>query len=142
MRIMVDTCIVIDAIQKREPFYNDAKELLELIQNEKVEGYITVKELTDIHYVIKHVTHDENKTRMIMNNLIELFTILDSKSEEAKLAINSKMVDYEDALMYETAYSNEADCIVTRNVKDFKNTREPITVATPKQFIKMWEELC
>jgi len=142
MRIIVDTCIVIDAVQKRLPFYEDAKELFELVQNEKVEGCITVKALTDVHYVIKHCVHDEIKTRIIVDNICQLLTVLDSKKDELNKALESEIKDFEDALMYETAYANEVSCIVTRNLKDFEKEKDPIAVMTPREFVKFWEKLC
>lgn len=43
------------------------------------------------------------------------------------------MTDFEDAVLYESAYHHGAQALITRNIKDFKNTKLPIY--NPKQFI-------
>ncbi len=43
------------------------------------------------------------------------------------------MKDYEDAVMVQTALRIGADCIVTRNLKDYKLSSFP--VYSPEQFI-------
>ena len=45
--------------------------------------------------------------------------------------------DFEDGLQYYTAIENEQELIITRNLKDFKNSRLP--VMTAGQFIETVE---
>lgn len=48
MRVLIDTNIVLDALLLREPFFTDAKALLNAIESKQVQGYITATTLTDI----------------------------------------------------------------------------------------------
>ncbi|MBR4461127.1 MAG: PIN domain-containing protein [Erysipelotrichaceae bacterium] len=121
MKVLIDTCVSLDFIQQREPFFEDAKKLFEAVRNEEIEGYITVKSLMDIHYVIKHILHDEKAVRTILENLLVLMKLLDSSANDAAAALHSNVTDYEDALMAETAVSKGMDHIVTRNIRDYKN---------------------
>lgn len=46
--------------------------------------------------------------------------------------------DFEDAMQYHTAMADNADCIVTRNKKDFTGTEIP--VMEPQEFLDMLAE--
>ena len=129
MKVMVDTCISLDFIHQRQQYFKDAKDLFAAIADEKIEGYVSVKSLVDIHYVTKHILHDEAAVRAILQNLLSLLKLVDSRADEASKALVSNINDYEDALMVQTAAANRIDYIVTRNVKDYKNS--PVKAVSP-----------
>ena len=135
MKVLIDTCVSLDFLQQREPFFENAVKVFEAIKEEKIEGYITIKSMMDIHYVTKHILHDENSVRRIIQNLIILLSPLDSTAHDAVLALNSDITDYEDALMAETAFSQGLDYIVTRNTKDYKHSAVPII--TPEELAQI-----
>ncbi|MBP1565657.1 MAG: hypothetical protein J6A58_07905 [Oscillospiraceae bacterium] len=58
---------------------------------------------------------------------------MDTSGEDCRQALLSKISDFEDAVMVETAKRSKADCIVTRNIKDYANA--DITIYTPEEFI-------
>ena len=43
MRALIDTCIVIDALQSREPFFKEAQEIFLGTANKQFEGFLTAK---------------------------------------------------------------------------------------------------
>ena len=49
MRVLVDTCVIIDALQSRVPFAEDAQRIFIYSANNQFEGYITAKSVTDIY---------------------------------------------------------------------------------------------
>ena len=57
---------------------------------------------------------------------------------DCRRAIPSKISDYEDAVMIETALRTETDCIVTRNIRDYSKAEIP--VYTPSEFIQKLQE--
>lgn len=132
---MIDTCVSMDLIQKRKEFFEDAKIIFEAIKDEKIEGYITVKSLMDIHYVTKHILHDETAVRTMLQNLITILKLTDSLSKDAIAALNSATSDYEDAMMIESSKSLGMDYIITRNINDYKKSSIP--AITPNDFIKL-----
>lgn len=54
-----------------------------------------------------------------IESLLGLFDVLDTTSIDCRKALSSQVVDYEDAVMCETALRSDMDCIVTRNGKDY-----------------------
>lgn len=136
MRVLVDTCVIIDALQSRAPFAEAAQKLFIHSANKQFEGYITAKSVTDIYYYLTHrLIHSDIETRKILNKLFTLFHLLDTASIDCKKAISSEVDDYEDAVMVETAIRSEMNLIVTRNVKDY--TKTSVKVCEPSVFLKL-----
>ena len=135
MRVLVDTCVIIDALQSRAPFAEEAQKLFIHSANKQFEGYITAKSVTDIYYLTHRLIHSDIETRKILNKLFTLFHLLDTASIDCKKAISSEVDDYEDAVMVETAIRSEMNLIVTRNVKDY--TKTSVKVCDPSVFLKL-----
>jgi len=135
MRVLIDTCIIIDALQSREPFKDDVEKIFLLAANTSFDGFITAKSATDIYYLTHRLTHSDKETRKILSNIFTLFSPLDTTGIDCRKAISSEMSDYEDAIMVETAIRSEIDCIVTRNQKDYIKSSVP--VYSPRDFINL-----
>ena len=129
MRALIDTCIVIDALQSREPFFKEVQEIFLGAANKQFEGFLTAKSVTDIYYL----THSDKETRQILNKLFCLFGLLDTAGMDCRKAISSNLSDFEDAVMTESAIREEMDCIVTRNLGDYKKAALP--VYSPEEFL-------
>ena len=39
MNVLIDTCVIIDVLQKREPFWEDAKDIFMAVANRKIRGF-------------------------------------------------------------------------------------------------------
>ena len=137
MRAFIDTCVVIDALQSREPFSKDAQDIFLAAANNLFLGYISAKSVTDVYYLMHRHTHDDKASRDILNKLFALFDVLDTAGIDCRKAVLSPVSDFEDAVMVETALRSEVDCIVTRNLRDF--TKSPVPVHEPKAFLKLLE---
>lgn len=135
MRVLIDTCIIVDFLQKREPFFKNSHLIFLAVANYSFDGYITAKSVADIYYIMHHFLHDNNKTRIEIEKLFKLFKVLDTTELDCKKALLSPMSDYEDALMTETAIRNKLDCIVTRNTNDY--LKSPIKTYSPTEFLKL-----
>ena len=133
MRVLIDTCVVIDAMRDREPFAMASQQTFLAIDRGYCKGYITANQLTDLHYLMHKELHNEEKTVSALRGLCTIVSILDTTSEDCLRALGSGRTDLEDSLEIETAKREEIDYIVTRNIRDF--TDSPIPVYTPEQFV-------
>lgn len=138
MRILIDTCIIIDALQNREPFNQNAQEIFLLAANRRFDGFITAKSVTDIYYLTHRLTHSDKDTRNVLRRLFTLFELADTAGTDCKYALSSEISDYEDAVMIETALRTQMDGIVTRNTKDYSKSVVP--VFTPDELIQKLSE--
>lgn len=135
MRALIDTCIIVDALQNREPFCADARNIFLAVANTRFVGFITAKSVTDIYYLTHRYTHSDKDTRKLLNTLLNLFDLLDATGMDCRRAISSVISDFEDAVMVESAIRSGVDCIVTRNLKDY--TKSTVPVYTPADFLKL-----
>ena len=134
MKALIDTCIAIDFLQKREPFAEAAYEIFKASSAGEITGYITAKSAADIYYLMHRFTHSDEASRTMLNLLLELVGLTDTAANDIFHALSSNVNDFEDAVMVETAISNRIDCIITRNIRDY--TKSAIPVYTPDEFLK------
>ncbi len=138
MRAVIDTCVIVDVLQSREPFCKDAQSILLLCANRQFRGFLTAKAITDIYYLTHRHTHSDRESRDILSKLCTLFNLLDTAALDIRKAISAELSDFEDAVMMETAVRSSMDCIVTRNTKDYRKASIP--VYTPAEFVKLLTE--
>ncbi|MCC5644381.1 PIN domain-containing protein [Nostoc sp. CHAB 5824] len=53
MRILIDTNVVLDCLQEREPFVEDAVKLFAKIDAGEIEGFIAATTITNIYYIVR-----------------------------------------------------------------------------------------
>ncbi len=133
MKILVDTCVIIDALQDRRPFSHFAQQIFIEVAKRTVTACISAKSVTDIYYLTHRQTHSDSQTREILRKLFSLFEVVDTLGIDCQNAVSSQIGDYEDAVMSETAFRNSVDYIVTRNEKDYSKAKVP--VLSPADFI-------
>ena len=130
-RIFVDTNIIVDLIADRKPFSKFAIDLFNRAEKKKIKLFTSSHSIAATHYLLKKYI-DEKNLRSILFDLTDYITIIPIDTEMIQKGLRSKHKDFEDALQINCAYSVEKiDCIVTRNIKDFKDSE--ITVLTPDE---------
>ena len=134
MRAVIDTCVILDALQSRVPFEKDAQTIFLLAASEQFIGCITAKSVADLCYITHKHTHSDKETRSILNKLFDLFELIDTAGADCLHALPSAVSDYEDAIMAQTAKRIGADCIITRNEADYKAAG--IKIYSPQAFIE------
>jgi predicted nucleic acid-binding protein len=122
VKVLLDTNIILDIWLAREPFWRDSALLLGRIENKELEGYICPTTVTTLHYIGKKVLGEKN-TRDLITRLIEVCQVGEMSESVFRLALGSKITDFEDAVIESVAISCGVDLIATRNTKDFKNAR-------------------
>jgi predicted nucleic acid-binding protein len=133
-RIFVDTNIVIDLLSRREPFFEEAAELFSLADKKQVELSVSSLTIANASYALLRQI-DANKAKSVLRKLRLILKILPLDDKIIGLALNDdSFSDFEDGLQYFTAIEDEQELIITRNLKDFKNSKLP--TMTAKQFIK------
>lgn len=127
-KLLVDTNIVIDLLSKRDDFFQEAQELFTLADHKKVELFVSALTFANTHYLLaKHQKLDEVRKTLIKFKVLVVVSSLNDKIVE--LALVSDFKDFENAIQYHTAIENGIDIIITKNKKDFKNSKLPIMTA-------------
>ncbi|MDY3364398.1 PIN domain-containing protein [Riemerella anatipestifer] len=137
-KLFVDSDVVIDFFTDREPYVNPASELFELNEQGKVKLFLSAVSINNIYYIVrKFLGH--KKTLEVIELLTEMTEIVGTTKKEIIQALSNDFTDYEDSIQYSSALTiKDLDAIITRNVKDYKNSS--IAVMTPLNFLKMKEK--
>ena len=132
-RLLIDTNIVIDLLSKREIFYDDAAELFSRADKKELELTISSLTFANTNYILTKLKSAKDAREILrkFKVLVELLS-LDDKITELALS-DDNFPDFEDGLQYYSAIENQIDIIITRNKKDFKNSKIP--VLTAKEFL-------
>ena len=131
-KVFVDTNIIVDLIADRKPFSKYAIEIFNKAEVEEIKLFTSSHSIATTHYLLKKFLEEKN-IREVLTNLLDYLTIIPVDVDVLKKGLRSKHKDFEDAIQIICASSIEKmDCIVTRNVKDFKDCEIP--VLTPDEF--------
>ena len=134
MKVYLDTCVIIDYLANRLPFSKDADKIFDLIASNKIFAYVSSTSITDIYYIIKKNLRDEDTTRKLIIDILSLVEIIDTYAYNIKTVFDSNILDFEDALIEELSFQNKLDYIVTRNTKDFRNSR--VEIISPAKLLE------
>ncbi len=135
MKALIDTCVIIDALQSRQPFCKEAEEVFLSVANRNCIGLLTANSITDIYYLMHKALHSAEQTKKALGVVLSLFDVIDTCGIDCRKALTSQVSDYEDAVMIASAERAGVDCIVTRNLKDYVNA--PMPVYSPAQFLEL-----
>ena len=131
--IFVDSDVILDVLEKREPFYSYSAQILTLGDEKKIKLVTTSLVFSNVYYLLrKHLGID--KAKESLRKLRVIVDVISVNAKEVDLALNSEMSDFEDALQYFTAMNSKIGFIITRNVRDYKNPK--LIVQTPQEYIE------
>lgn len=128
-RILIDTNIVIDLLAKRLEFYDEAAELFSMSDTKEVKLVISSLTFANTNYILSK-QKSPKEAREILRKFKVLVEIVSLDDKVIELALSdSEFFDFEDGLQYYSALENQIDIILSRNKKDFKNSKIPILTA-------------
>lgn len=124
MKVLLDTNVILDVWLAREPFWRDSASLLARVEQGSIEGWICPTTITTLHYLGKKVIGEE-KTRELLKQLMVICKVGKVSRQTFSRALESKVSDFEDAVIESVSISNGVDIIATRNIADFKKSQVP-----------------
>lgn len=132
--VLIDTDVILDFFFDREPYSDDAAKVLSLCESREIKGFITSVILSNVYYLLRqHSTHEKVIEKLKL--LITITEVLITDKDAVIQALNSSFKDFEDALQnYSAVLNGRIDIIITRNVKDFKNSS--LGIMTPSNYLK------
>ncbi|MBR6744231.1 MAG: PIN domain-containing protein [Clostridia bacterium] len=124
MKVLIDTNVILDVLCNRKDFVDDALKLFKYCETNQISGCISALSIPNIVYIMRKELNAE-RIKEILMTLTSLFTVVDLRESDLMKAANLDFADYEDALQSVCASRVKANYIVTRNIKDFKNSVVP-----------------
>lgn len=131
MKILIDTNVIVDILQKREPFFVDSYHALRKAIENNVDCMISASAVTDIFYMLRKSLGSNHQAKEQIERLAQLVDFADVQGMDIHTALMRTMPDFEDAV----AERNGANYILTRNIKDF--TDSVVTAILPADFLNI-----
>jgi len=134
MTLMIDTNILLDVVQGREPFATDSGIVLELAVTSQHTAYVPAHGLTTLYYLLRK--HADSKTAIdTVDWVLSHFDIAPATQETFDRAREIALKDFEDSVVAAMAESTRSDYIITRNTSDFGEFTVPSV--SPDAFLQI-----
>ena len=132
MVLLIDTNVILDVLINRPEFIKDSSMIWKLCETEQARGCISTLTYANMMYVMrKQMTPDQ--IAGIFRKLSLIFEFADFSPAVLERAVTMKWKDFEDAVQSATAEAIHADYIITRNLKDFTQSR--VMAFTPSELL-------
>jgi len=132
VRVLVDTNVVLDVLLDRRPFVAASAQVFALVEESRIEGFLCATTITTVDYLLGQALAPR-KAREALRQLLDLFEIAPVNRPVIEQALRSKIRDFEDAVLEQSARLVGADAIATRNIKDFE--KSAVTVFDPAELV-------
>ena len=123
--VLIDINILMDVLQKREPFYEASAHLLAAIETGRVKGYVAAHSITTLFYLIRK-DRSSAEARATITNLLQFIKVAPIDQGTIEQALNLDYRDFEDSVQMISALQCKVDFLVTRNIKDYKPALLPV----------------
>jgi len=133
-RVLIDINILMDVLQKREPFFEASSQVLSLAENSRIDGFISAHSVTTLIYLL---TKDKSRdtAKVVLTSMLQFLKVAKVDQSTIEQALNLPYKDFEDAVQMTTALQSNLDYLVTRNPRDY--IKSPVPVLQPIELIKI-----
>ncbi len=131
-KVFIDTNVLLDYILDRGKPSIDAERIFEMCLHGEIECYIAAHSIVNIFYILRKY-YSVTIRKQILSSLCALCCVVSVDERKVKDALEGPHSDVEDHIQILCAEEAKADCIITRNMKGFKNSS--IKILTPRKFL-------
>lgn len=132
--ILIDLNVILDVLQKREPFYEMSARVLACVERGQVEGWIAAHSVTTLFYLLARY-QSTDLARVVIGDLLSLLSVAPVDQVVIERALPLPYRDSDDAVQMMAAVQVGAGYLVTRNVRDFQ--AGPLPVLQPAEFLAL-----
>jgi predicted nucleic acid-binding protein len=132
MRLLIDANIILDVLQNRAEFVEASSLIWKLCETDRATGYVSTLTFANLVYIMRKELAPD-KIEEVFQKLNLIFEFADFNSEDLSKAAQLNWKDFEDAVQSVTAERIRADYIITRNVRDFADSR--VAAYTPSELL-------
>jgi predicted nucleic acid-binding protein len=133
-RILIDANVVLDVLQKREPFYAFSAQVLACVEVGQVEGALAAHTWTTLYYLVSR-GGSPAQARTTLSDLLQFLAVAPVDQAVMQQALSLPYRDLEDAVQMAAAVQYGAHYVVTRNVQDY--AAGPLPALTPVEFLAL-----
>lgn len=132
MVLLIDANIILDVLLNRPEFVRDSALIWKLCETERVKGYVSALTFANLVYIMRKQL-DPERIKEVYQKLSLIFDFADFSVSDLTHATELNWKDFEDAVQSVIADRIHADYIITRNVRDFAQSR--VMAFTPSELL-------
>jgi len=136
VRVLVDTNVVLDVLLARTSFVKQAASVFALVEESRIEASLCATTLTTVDYLLAQ-SLPRAQARRAIRSLLKLLEIAPVNRSVIERALDSKIEDFEDAVLEQAGCLIGAEAIITRNTKGFR--KSAIKALDPAEFLSALE---
>ena len=127
---LIDTDVLLDVALRRPKFFSGSADVLRWAERGG-QAAIAWHSISNCAYLL------EDEGRVFLKMLLSIVDVAPVAAKEAYRALDLPMKDLEDAMQAAAALAWGADCIITRNLVDYR--KSPIPAVDPEEFLQAAE---
>ena len=134
LKALIDLNVILDVLQRREPFYVMSARALACAETGMVEGWVAAHGLTTLFYLLAKY-ESVKQARVTLGELTTFLSVAAVDQAVIEQALNLPYQDFEDAVQMMAAVRTGAQYLVTRNVRDYESG--PLPVLQPVELLAL-----
>lgn len=134
MRVVWDADVVLEVLLDRGADAAASARLMARVERGELVGYLCDTTVLLLHEAAERVIGPERAAREL-RKLLLLFDVTPVNRVVLESALMNRMLDFEDAVLYESARHSGVEALVTRSFPAFKGAQVP--VMTPEKLLKV-----
>jgi hypothetical protein len=119
LRVLFDLNVILDVLQRREPFYAMSARALASAESGRVVGLVAAHSLTTLFYLVARDQSAE-QARVILGELLRFLSVAAVDGPVIEQALNLPYREFEDSVQMMAAVQAGAAHLVTRNTPDYR----------------------
>lgn len=127
-KLLVDTNVVLDVVLVRDAWLEGSTGILKAITTGRAAGFVAGHGLTTIYYLLARL-NGRTAAATAIGDLLQICEVVPLTTADFQRALALGLNDFEDAVTAAAALAIDADYLVTRNEKDFRNI--PVVARSP-----------
>lgn len=136
-RLFIDTNVMLDFLGERYPFYESIARIATLADKKLLTMVVSPISFATVNYFLTKMESPQiAKEKLRKFKILSEICLLDEHIIDKGL--NSSFKDFEDSLQYFSALASACEIIISRNVKDFKESTIP--VMTSEEYLHSLQE--
>jgi len=137
IKATIDLNVIIDFLNKRA-FHAEAAEILQLSLYKKIRSYVCAHEITALSYFLSKQFQNRFKTKNIIKELLDFISVIEINKSILLESLNSKITDFEDAIIEASSKLYKIKYIITGNITDFK--KSTVQTIIPLEFLVLYHK--
>ena len=129
-RVLFDLNVILDVIEARSPHLLYSGPALEKAYQRKIQGVVSASSIDTLAFLLQRKLSAQ-RVRRVIEDLLEFFKVASVSEQTIHRALDLKMKNLEDAIVYQAALDDGCDCLVTRNLRDFPSSGAKIKIIAP-----------